>query len=133
MSHFSQAGERVERGFRHWAGKTFGAADSDDLVKMLHAVLEAVGARIVTIARGQRMFPFSKLTVTLASPDADRRTLYQAAFAESGRFENDIREALEASGCQIPRGFSVEFVTRETGDRDDEEIHQGRAFLRFEK
>jgi hypothetical protein len=115
MSLFSQVEQRIERAFRHWTAKVFGPADSGDLVVVHHAILEEVGTMILTVARGQRIFPFPNLTVTLNSPDADRRTLYHAAFAENGRLENDIREALEASGCQVPRGFSVEVATSETG------------------
>jgi hypothetical protein len=55
--------------------------------------------------------------VTLASADADRRALYEAAFAQGGRLEADIREALEAAGCELPRRFSVEVKTAAEGEQ----------------
>ena len=117
MSLFSDIEKTVERGFRHWTEKVFGAADSNELLVVHRAILEEVETKIQTVARGQRVFPFPNLTVTLVAADADRRALYQAAFGEEDRLEKDIRDALKGSGCQLPRGFSVAVETRETGDR----------------
>jgi hypothetical protein len=41
------------------------------------------------------------------------RTILQAAFGE--RLGTDVREALEGSECELPRGFSVEVRTAEAG------------------
>jgi hypothetical protein len=117
MSLFSEIEKTVERGFRHWTEKMFGPADSNELLVVHRAILEEVETRIQTVARGQRLFPYPNLTVTLVAADADRRALFQAAFGEEDRLERDIRHALEGSGCQIPRGFSVAIATRETGDK----------------
>ena len=117
MSLFSEFEKSIERGFRHWTEKMFGPADSNELLVEHRAILEEVETKIQTIARGQRVFPHPNLMVTLVSADADRRALYEAAFGQDNRLENDIREALKGSGCQIPRGFSVSVATRETGDR----------------
>ena len=54
--------------------------------------------------------------MTLVSPDADRRALYQAAFGGQP-LETDIREALDGASCEVPRGFAVEVRTAETGPR----------------
>ena len=51
--------------------------------------------------------------MTLVSADAERRTILQAAFGE--RLGTDVREALEGSECELPRGFSVEVRTAEAG------------------
>jgi hypothetical protein len=105
----------IERGFRALTEKMFGPADSGELLVVHRAILQEVETKIQTVARGQRMFPYPNLTVTLVSADAGRRALYQAAFGGDGRLENDIRSALKGSGCQVPRGFSVAVATRETG------------------
>src|SRR5205814_8254841 len=42
---------------------------------------------------------------------------YQTAFGGEGRLEKDIRDALAGAGCELPRGFSVEIKTAESGDR----------------
>jgi hypothetical protein len=117
MSLFSDIEKSIERGFGRWTEKVFGPADSNELLVVHRAILEEVGTRIQTVARGQRVFPYPNLTVTLVSADAERRALYQAAFGGEDRLQGDIRKALEGSGCQVPRGFSVAVATSETGDR----------------
>jgi hypothetical protein len=117
MSVFSQVERQIERGFRAWTEKMFGPADSGELLVVHRAILDEVAAKIQPVVRGQRIFPHPNLTVTLVAADADRRALYQAAFGEDGRLENDIRSALKGAGCQVPRGFSVAVATSETGDR----------------
>jgi len=120
MSLFSEIEKTIERGFRRWADHMFGAADSDQLLLVHRAILEELETKIQTVARGQRVFPYPRLVVTLVSADPDRRAVYQTAFGEEGRLEKEIREALAASRCEIPRAFSVEVKTAETGDRNFE-------------
>ena len=120
MSLFSEIEKTIERGFRRWANHMFGAADSDQLLLVHRAILEELETKIQTVARGQRVFPYTRLVVTLVSADPDRRAVYQTAFGEEGRLEAEIREALTASACQIPRSFSVEVKTAETGERNFE-------------
>jgi hypothetical protein len=117
MSLFSEIEKTIERGFRRWASHMFGAADSDQLLLVHRAIMEELETKIQTVARGQRLFPYSRLVVTLASADPDRRAVYQTAFGEEGRLEKEIREALTASACEIPRNFSVAVKTAETGER----------------
>jgi len=117
MSLFSEIENTIERGFRRFTERVFGPADSDELLLVHRAILEEVETKIQILARGRRVFPYSSVTVTLVSPQADRRALFQAAFAEGGRLESDIREALEGAGCEVPRAFAVEVRTAETGPR----------------
>lgn len=116
MSLFSEIEKTIERGFRRWANHMFGAADSDQLLLVHRAILEELDTKIQVVARGRRVFPYSRLVVTLVSADPGRRAVYQTAFGEEGRLENEIREALTASACEIPRSFSVEIKTAETGE-----------------
>lgn len=120
MNLFSEIEKGIERGFRRFTERMFGPADSDELLLVHRAILEEVAGKIQTVARGQRIFPYPHVTVTLASADPDRRTLYQAAFANEGRLEKDIRETLEGAQCQLPKDFRVDVKTAETGDRNFE-------------
>jgi pSer/pThr/pTyr-binding forkhead associated (FHA) protein len=115
MSLFSDIERTIERGFRHWTERVLGEARSDELVLVHRAILEEIEGKIRVAARGRRIFPYGRLTVTLASEDAERRAVYQAAFAEGGRLESDMRQALEAAGCELPAGFAVEVRTVESG------------------
>jgi len=115
MSLFSDIEKTIERSFQRWTERAFGPAQSDELLLVHRAILEEIEAKIQTVARGKRVFPYQRLAVTLVSPDADRRALFQAAFGD--RLASDIREALSGAKCEVPRGLAVEVRTAETGDR----------------
>ncbi len=115
MKLFTEIEKTIERGFQRWTGRVFGEAQADELLLVHRAILEDIEGQVQVLARGKRIFPFSLVTVTLASEDAARRSIYQAAFAEGGRLQGEIREALEAVGCEIRRGFSVDVKIVEQG------------------
>jgi hypothetical protein len=114
MSLFSEIERTIERGFRHWTERVFGAAESDELLLVHRGILEDIVGRVQVMSRGRRIFPYASLVVTLASPVAERRALFEAAFASEGRLAKDVREALAAAGCELPAGFNVEVKTVET-------------------
>jgi hypothetical protein len=113
MSLFSEIEKTIERGFERWTERMFGPAESNELMLLHRAILEEVSGQVQTLGRGRRIFPFGRVTVTLVAAEPDRRKLLEAAFGE--RLGEDLRSALEGSGCEIPRGFSVEVHTAESG------------------
>jgi len=115
MSLFSEIEKSIEQGFRRWTERAFGPANSGELLLVHRAILEEIAGKVQTVARGKRMFPYPRLVVTLVSPDAERRALYEAVFGE--RLEADICAALEGTACETPRGFAVEIQTAEQGPR----------------
>jgi hypothetical protein len=126
MSLFSEIEKSIERGFRMWTDRLFGPGQSDDLIVMHRAILDEIAGKVRTMARGERVMPFTRVVVTLTAADAERRAMLEGAFGE--RLDEDVREALKASGCEIPRGFAVEVQTSETGDAPFEiEYHAEKA------
>jgi hypothetical protein len=117
MRLFSEIEKTIERGFRKWTGRVFGAAQSDELLLVHRAILEEIETKVQIASRGQRIFPYSLVTVTLISADPNRRAMYEAAFGAEARLENDVRQALEGAGCQLPRDFAVDVKTTQSGDR----------------
>jgi len=115
MSLFSEIEKTIERSFQRWTERAFGPAQSDELLLVHRAILEEIETKIQVVARGKRIFPYQRLTVTLVSPDADRRALFLAAFGD--RLATDIREALAGAKCEAPRGLAVAIQTAEAGDR----------------
>jgi FHA domain len=113
MSLFSEIEKTIERGFHRFAERMFGPADSNELLLLHRAILADVESKVQIVARGRRVFPFARVVVTLVSAEAERRTILQAAFGE--RLGADIREAMQGSECELPRGFSVEVRTAEAG------------------
>lgn len=117
MSFFSEVEKTIERTFRKWTEKAFGPADSDELLLVHRAILEEVEGKIQTVQRGKHLFPYNHVRVKLVSPDAVRRALFQAAFAQERRLEGDIRDCLKGAGCDVPRGFAVDVETADEGAR----------------
>jgi hypothetical protein len=118
MSIFSEIEKTIERGFHRFAERMFGPADSSELLLLHRAILADVESKVQVVARGRRVFPFARVVVTLVSAEAERRDILQAAFGE--RLAEDVREAMQGSACELPRGFSLEVRTAEAGLRDFE-------------
>jgi hypothetical protein len=114
MKLFADIEKTIERGFKRWTERVFGEAESDELLLVHRAMLQEIENQVQVLARGKRVFPYARVTVTLSSPDAERRKLYQSAFGEGARLQNDFREALASADCEIPRRFHVEVKTAET-------------------
>ncbi len=115
MSLFSEIEKSIERGFRRWTERMFGPGQSDDLVIVHRAILEEIESKVQTMARGERVFPFTRVLVTLVAAEPERRAILEGAFAE--RLGEDVREALAATGCKVERGFAVEVHTADSGDQ----------------
>jgi FHA domain len=113
MNLFSGIEKSIERGFQRWTERLFGAAESNELLLTHRAILAEIETKVETLARGRRIFPFPRVVVTIVSADANRRAMLETAFGE--RLEADLREALQAAGCEIPRDFSLEVRTTEEG------------------
>jgi len=117
MSFFSEVEKTIEHEFRKWTAKAFGPGESDELLLVHRGILDEVASKVQTMQRGRRIFPFNHLVVRLASADAARRALFEAAFGAEHRLENDIRECLAGAGCDVPTSFSVDIETGESGPR----------------
>jgi hypothetical protein len=114
MSLFSEIEKTIERGFRKWTERMFGPAEADDMISLHRAILEDIESHVETVARGRRIFPYARLTVTLAAADPGRRAVLESAFGE--RLGADIAEALTGAGCELPKGLGVEVKTAEAGE-----------------
>jgi hypothetical protein len=114
MSLFSEIEKSIERGFRKWTERVLGPAEAGDLISLHRAILEEIETHVETVARGRRVFPYTRLTVTLAAADAGRRAVLESAFGE--RLPADVTEALTSIGCELPKGFAVVVRTAESGE-----------------
>jgi hypothetical protein len=136
MSFFSEVEKGIERAFRKWTERAFGPAQSDELLLVHRAILEEIQGKIQTVQRGKRLFPYNYLAVRLVSPDPERRAVFQAAFGQDRRLENDIREALKGADCDVPAAFAVEVKTAVEGGKGFEieyEIREAPAPLPEER
>jgi hypothetical protein len=114
MRLFSEIEKTIERGFRRWTERAFGPAQSDDLVIVHRAILEELEGKVQTLARGERVFPFNHVVVTLVAAEPERRAVLESAFRE--RLAEDLREALSAVRCEIPAHFALEVHCAQSGE-----------------
>ena len=105
MNLLAEIEKTIDRAFRSWTQRAFGPERSDDLVILHRAILEEILGRVQVLARGQRVFPFGYIAITVVGDTPRRREVLQAAFGE--RLPSDILSALRATRCEIPAGFTV--------------------------
>lgn len=94
------------RGFRRFTERAFGIATSGELVLIHRAILRRQAANGHA---GEAMFRYTRVIVTLPSPDPDRRALYHVPRAAAG-------EVLQGEGCALPRGFAMDIETAQSGE-----------------
>src|ERR1041385_4103857 len=92
MKLFTNIEKTIERGFRRWTERVFGEAQSDELLLVHRAILEEIENKVQVLARGKRVFPYSRVTITLRSGDPDRRARSRSStgrpFLSSARLAN---------------------------------------------
>ena len=72
MKLFAEIEKSIERGFRKWTERVLGPAEASELLLVHRAILEEIEGRVETLAGGQRVFPYSRVIVTLVAADAER-------------------------------------------------------------
>jgi hypothetical protein len=105
MSLFTDIEKSIDRAFRLFTRQAFGTERSNDLVVIHHAILEEIEGKVQVLARGQRVFPFPQVTVTVVGDTPRRREVLQAALGD--RLQTDILTAFKAARCEVPPGFKV--------------------------
>jgi FHA domain-containing protein len=113
MSLLSEIEKSIDRAFRAWTQRAFGRERSDDLVILHRSILSEIENKVEVLARGKKVFPFGKVTVTIVGDTPRRREVLQAAFGE--RLQTDLISTLKSAHCEIPDGFSLELRVVESG------------------
>jgi hypothetical protein len=113
MSLFTEIEKSIDRAFRTWTQRAFGAERANDLVILHRAILAEIENKVQVLARGQRVFPFPHVSITVVGETPRRREILEAAFGE--RLQADIQTALRSVKCEIPRGFTVTLHVVEEG------------------
>ena len=113
MSLFSEIEKTIDRAFRTWTQRAFGAERANDLVILHRAILGEIESKVQVLARGQRVFPFPYVSVTIVGDTPRRREILRAAFND--RLQADILSALRSARCEIPRDFTVALEVVEEG------------------
>ena len=75
-------------------------------LEVLHAILEAVDARVEPAGRGRRVFPFNRIKVAVAAPTKDARARLSSVLDADPTLQDRISARLRQSGCDAA-GVSV--------------------------
>lgn len=73
----------------------------------MHAIVDAVGARLEPAGRGRFVFPFNRIDIAVAAPRREDRARFEAVFDEDPTLERRIRERLRDAGAE-PSSLQVE-------------------------
>ena len=103
MSFFSDVEKNIEGKFKKLTERVFGPASAADLLLVHRAILEEIASKVQTVSRGRKVFPYNRLRVRMAAPDP--------------ALEQEARELLQTTGCEIPAGFTVEIEIAEPGPK----------------
>lgn len=95
------------------AAKEFVRSRSRDPLAIAHAVVERVEEQIQPSGRGTRVFPYTRLAVSVVAPSADARARFEAVFQAGPTLPDRIAERLAAAGCDHVRpAITIDYVTR---------------------
>jgi len=78
-------------------------------LEVLHAILEAVDARVEPAGRGRRVFPFNRIKVSVVAPTKDARARLSSVLDSDPTLHNRIAARLRQSGCDAA-GLNVRIV-----------------------
>ena len=81
-------------------------------LELLQAALDALEAKVQPSGRGGRVFPYTRVVVTVAQPAADGAAI-DAVF---GQLSARLRERLREVRCEVPATLDVSVVVSDNGD-----------------
>jgi hypothetical protein len=91
---------RIARALSRAAEDTVGAEAREPL-EIAHAIVDAVERRIQPGGRGTRLFPFTRVGVTVQAPSRDARARIDALFAASPSLRDRIVDRLRSARCEV--------------------------------
>ena len=93
-------------------------------LETLHAVVEAVEARLEPIGRGRYVFPFNKVKVSIAAASRDVRARFAAVLEGDEQLEHRITKRLRDAGCDpTPLHVGVSYAARPGADWSRPDFH----------
>jgi hypothetical protein len=93
-------------------------------LETLHAVVDAVEARLEPVGRGRYVFPFNKVKVSIAAGSRDVRARFAAVLEGDGQLQERITNRLRDAGCDpAPLQVGVSYATRPGADWSRPDFH----------
>jgi hypothetical protein len=106
----------IARTFDRAARDVVGATASEPL-EIVHLVVEAVEREIQPRGRGQRVFPFNSITLSIVAPTREARARFEAIVAGHPPLRERIVEHLRSKSCPVDDlTLDVAYVTKTAKD-----------------
>jgi hypothetical protein len=91
---------RIARALNRAAADVVGASDREPL-EIVHAIVDSVERQVQSGSRGARLFPFNKVTITIAAPSRESRLRFDALVNAAPSLHDRIVDRLRRAGCDI--------------------------------
>lgn len=105
MSFLQNVEKLIDEKMRQWFSSAGSAPEQGrELIEIHRAILEEVESRAQSRPRGQRVFPYNHLAVTVQTEDAGHAAIY----FEGNSLAGEIRELLEQEDCEVPRDLHTD-------------------------
>jgi hypothetical protein len=93
-------------------------------LETLHAVVDAVEARLEPVGRGRYVFPFNKVKVSIVAGSRDVRARFAAVLEGDGQLQERIINRLRDAGCEpTPLQVGISYALRPGTDWPRPEFH----------
>lgn len=102
MRSLEQIDRWIAGKIKQWTSRVAGPPQSPELLEIRRDILEEIRDAIEPAGQGRNMFPYNTVSIRIAAADPQQAAVYQAALAESGALERDIRNLLAEAGCAAP-------------------------------
>jgi hypothetical protein len=81
------------------AARRVARSEASEPLEIVHAILDAVDARLEPSGRGGHVFPFNRIRIVIPAASREVRSRYEAVFASIPTIHDRIADRLRASGC----------------------------------
>src|SRR5437762_3036429 len=106
------------------AAQEFVRSGSREPLQIVHAVVDAVAQEIQPTGRGKRVFPFTRILLSVVAPSPEARARFEAVVACDPRLRERIVERLRSGGCNaVDVAVDVNYVVRAPKSWGNQEFH----------
>jgi len=107
MSRLEKLEHRIDQALRQVL-RSSSPHQEREVIEVYRAIVDEVSSRIDTLPRGRLNFAYSRVSVRVLLPNADRRRSYELVFIEADPLTRDIKSRFEENKVEYPARFQVD-------------------------
>jgi hypothetical protein len=106
------------------AAKKLAGPGAREPLEIVHAILDAVDRQCQRSSRGERVFPFNRIRVSVLAPSGEARRRLETVLAGEYGLRRRIADKLQSAGCNDSDvGVAITYVGRAQKSWADPEFH----------